>query len=95
VERWFLLEDTYSHRTSNKVLFQVGYFKENQLGFVLYEGGSVGIKAHYYRDGLNRRWDWGLYSVIIKPDGTCLYYDFSTSKDGTAKPRDFYKAYKF
>ena len=46
--------------------------------------------------GLNRRWDFGddesgdsyPYAFIIKPDGTGLYYDFSTSSDGTANARD-------
>ena len=46
--------------------------------------------------GLNRRWDFGddesgdeyPYAFIIKPGGTGLYYDFSTSPDGTASASD-------
>ena len=49
--------------------------------------------------GLNRRWDFGyneirdryLYTFIVKPDGTGLYYDFSISSDGKASPRDHFK----
>ena len=49
--------------------------------------------------GLNRRWDFGSdesrdgypYAFVIEPDGTGLYFDFSTSTDGTAKPRDFFE----
>ena len=49
--------------------------------------------------GLNRRWDFGydeikesyLYAFVIEPDGTGLYLDFSTSSDGTAKPRNLFK----
>ncbi len=80
-------------------LVEVGYFdlNGNRYGFILYDGGDTGDLTLFYREGLNYRWDWGdngNYSIVIKPDGTALYYDFSTSKDGTAKPSDIYKAYK-
>ena len=92
---WYCVDYVYGRN----VLVEVGYFYKNgnQYGFVLYDGGYVGELAYFSRDGLNYRWDWGTntqYSFVIKPDGTGLYYDFSTSKDGTAKPRDVYKAYK-
>lgn len=75
VERWYAI-DKYGNE-KNKVRFQLGYFKDNQVGFILYEGGTKGDWATYYRQGLELRWDWGNYSIIIKPDGTGLYYDFS------------------
>lgn len=99
VERWYAV-DKYGDEKVN-VRFQVGYFKENQTGFILFEGGSQGELALYHRDGLDLRWDWGRnasgyrYSIVIQPDGTGLYYDFSTSVDGTSKPRDIYKMRKF
>lgn len=55
------------------------------------------IKADYGMDGLSKRWDFGLqkdgvydFAVILAPDLKAIYYDFSTSKDGTAKGRDLY-----
>jgi len=96
VERWFAV-DKYSSDTKT-IRFQVGYFKENNIGFILYEDGTFGEQAYFSRQGLDLRWDWGnnaQYCFAIKPDGTGLYYDFSTSKDGTAKPREIYQTRKF
>ena len=31
------------------------------------------------------------YAFVLKPDGTGLYYDFSTSDDGTAKPSQIFQ----
>ena len=55
--------------------------------------------ARFRVTGLERRWDFGyhehrdayLYAFVIKLDGTGLYYDFSTSSDGTAKASDLFK----
>lgn len=82
----------------NCVRFQVGYFIENNVGFILYEDGTVGELAYFHRDGLNLRWDWGeggVYAFVIEPDGTGLYYNFSASKDGTAKPSGIYQVRQF
>ena len=102
VERWYAI-DKYGQ--SNKVRFQVGYFKKNQTGFILYEGGTIGEEAVFLRQGLDLRWDWGndyrdgssgyRYSLVIQPDGTGLYYDFSTSSNGLSKPRGIYEMRKF
>lgn len=105
VERWYAVDKYNLGSAAHKVRFQVGYFKENLIGFILYEGGIVGEEVVFSRQGLDLRWDWGSYyrdgsfkfrySFVIEPDGTGLYYDFSTSKDGTAKARGVYKTYKF
>ena len=61
------------------------------LGFILYDGTNTGDGASYKRRGLNHRWDWGSegkYSFIIKPDGTGLFYDFSTVDNGVKKNAD-------
>lgn len=65
----------------------------NMLGFVLYDGTNIGSLTTYKRDGLTHRWDWGgdrnsSYSIVIKTDGTGLYYDFSTAKDGIKNKAD-------
>ena len=77
----------------------------NFLGFILYDDGTIGEEAYFQREGLDLRWDWGSYyrdgknkyrySFVIEPDGTGLYYDFSTSENGISKPRGFYKVKKF
>lgn len=104
-ERWYAVDYSNILGEDDIVRFQVGYFKDNNIGFILYEDETVGEEAIYYRQGLELRWDWGYdenddsswyrYSFIIKPDGTGLYYDFSTSEDGIASPREFYKCTKF
>ncbi len=101
VERWYAIDKYNYFDFSNEIRFQVGYFKETEMGFILYGNGTEGVKAHFSRDGLDLRWDWGLkrgeylYSFVIQPDGTGLYYDFSTSRNGTAKPREIYETHKF
>ena len=68
------------------------------------EFGEVSVAGTTYSAsfriaGLNRRWNFGYdesedgypYAFVIKPDGTGLYYDFSTTSDGTASPRDFFE----
>lgn len=93
---------------SSKVLVEVGYLEftsppsgeKSRVGFILFDGTNEGIFASYSRDGLDHRWDWGergdknRYTFVVGSDGTGYYYDFSTSTDGTAKPRTLYKAYK-
>ena len=89
---WYCNDYVYG----GNVLVEVGYFDLNgeRYGFVLYDGGYTGEIASFSREGLDYRWDWGLYSFVITPDGAGLYYDFSTSEDGIAKPRYVYRAYK-
>ena len=69
----------------------------------LENGGEVSVAGTTYSTqfevrGLDRRWDFGLddngsydYMFRIEPDGTGLYYDFSLSTDGTAKPSQTYE----
>lgn len=104
-ERWYAVDKYNYDSLIDKIRFQVGYFKETNIGFVLYEDGTIGEEAFFSRDGLDLRWDWGTYksngyskfryTFIIEPDGTGLYYDFSTSTDGIAKPRGIYRVHKF
>lgn len=93
VVRW-LAVDKYNSRGDGGVRFQVGYFLDNEVGFVLYEGGTRGQVAHFYRQGLNLRWDWGDYAIVMKPDKTCLYYDFSY-KSTDVKPSGIFECSKF
>ncbi len=36
-------------------------------------------RAHYYVQGVNRRWDFGggVYAITLTPDGLARYYDFT------------------
>ncbi len=105
VERWYAVDKYNYDSILDEVRFQVGYFKEKNLGFVLYGNGTTGEEAYFSRQGLDLRWDWGSnyrdgaerfrYAFVIQPDGTGLYYDFSISTDGISKPRGIYKVRKF
>ena len=79
------------------IVVEAGFFNHPQLdgvGFVLYDGGNTGELASYKRAGLLHRWDWGwndtryVYSFLIKPDGTGLFYDFSSAIDGYMEKAD-------
>lgn len=89
------MEELETTDEASKAFIQAILDKKLQLGFVLYEGTNKGEFTFYGRRGLNHRWDWGpegKYSFIIKPDGTGLFYDFTTSEDGTKeKADDVYK----
>lgn len=84
------------------VLVEVGYYGDPNLegsGFILYDGGYTGESTYYRREGLERRWDWGPngsdYTFVIVPDGTGLYYDFTTVKPGeSTKAREVYKCHQ-
>ena len=83
------------------------YGKENILWLVEWKDKSYikvfddRIQATYQMDGLEKRWNWGLddkftynYTITLSPDRYASYYDFSTSKDGTAKAREKYQCSK-
>ena len=90
-ETWqcFAMND-YNKTTTLSTLTRVKSGSE-EFGEVAF--ASVTHPALFRIAGLNRRWDFGYneskdgfhYAFVIKPDGTGLYYDFSTSSDGTAK----------
>jgi hypothetical protein len=53
--------------------------------YVLFGSRKEHYSAFYYRHGINHRWDWeDKFSFVIKPDGTGLYYDFSSTQEGEA-----------
>ena len=70
-----------------------------KMGFVLYEGTNAGDFTLYNLRGLNHQWNWGpegKYSFIIKPDGTGLFYDFTSAEAGESiKANDVYKCRKY
>ena len=59
VERWYAVEKYNYDSLVDEIRFQVGYFKENNIGFVLYGNGTTGEEAYFSRQGLDFRWDWG------------------------------------
>jgi len=86
---------------SSGTLVELGIFTNSTLsdaGFILYDGGYSGEVTKYARKGINHRWDWGAngdFAFIIKPDGTGLFYDFSSVKSGEkTKADDVYKCYQ-
>lgn len=85
-----------------RILVEVGFFGDPSLeglGFILYDGGYTGECTYYRRTGLEHRWDWGPnetdYAFVIQPDGTGLYYDFSSVPYGkSTKASEVYKCYR-
>jgi len=71
-----------------------------RTGFFLLAGDKTTTRAHYFRDGLDHRWNWlgadvrFKYSFIITPDGTGLYYDFSSSRAESVRPSSRYQCSK-
>lgn len=59
VERWYAVDKYNYDSLVDEIRFQVGYFKENNIGFVLYGNGTTGEEAYFSRQGLDFRWDWG------------------------------------
>lgn len=94
---WYCKDFVYEGPT----LFEIGHFNDPQLensGYIIYEKGNVGTLTKYSRTGLEQRWDWVSngegYSFILKPDGTGLYYDFTSVPEGeSTKASDVYKCY--
>jgi len=64
--------------------------------------GNISHIAKSSIAGFDRRWDFPLhvkdsaykYAFIIEPDGTGMYYDFTTSEDGKASVSAIYKCFE-
>ena len=56
-ERWYAVDKDSSDFLED-ILFQVGYFKANNMGFVLHGDSTYGEETSFKREGLNLRWDW-------------------------------------
>ena len=51
--------------------------------------GRPYMTTTYYVSGLDDRWDWDSYSIVVSPNGNGYYYNWSLGKPGetlTAKP---------
>ncbi len=67
--------------------FEVGFFseRETRYGYVSYDEGQTAQLAFFIREGLDLRWDFGpenVFRVVIKPDGTAYFYDFTYALAG-------------
>ena len=95
---WYCVDFVYGGPTLVEVGFIGSPFYEG-LGFILYDGGYSGETTNYSREGIEHRWDWGPngndYAFVIQPDGTGLYYDFSSVKaGGSTKASSVYECYQ-
>ena len=78
-------------------LIRMGIGGEDVIGEVSIAGATH--LANFQVTGLDLRWDFGSdecrgayrYSFVIEPGGTGAYYDFETSDDGRAKPRQIFE----
>lgn len=76
---------------------EVGFFSERdtRYGFVSFDDGVTAELAFFIREGLDLRWDFGLnnvFRIVIKPDGTTYFYDFTYALAGEIT--DEYELYK-
>ncbi len=86
----------------DSLLVELGTFTNSKLsgsGFILYDGKYSGELTNYGRKGINHCWDWGPngteFAFIIKPNGTGLFYDFSSLQSGERiKADNRYKCYQ-
>jgi len=90
VETWSCSESRIDRRT---LLSLIRLEKVGQVSV-----GSVTHQAAFEVRGLDLRWDFGPngdgtydYAFRIRPDGMGLYYDFSRSEDGTARPSQLFQ----
>lgn len=94
---WECKAYSYSANVHDNTLLEVGYFSNPEFegkGFLLFDGGNSGIKTFYERYGVNRRWDWDKYSIVIEPDGIGSYYDFTNvPTGGTTSASGLYKCF--
>ena len=91
LETWRCFDQTdFNRRTPLVTLARLG------------RGGRVSVAgvehtADFRVNGLDRRWNFGEYedgwpyALLIRPNGSGLYFDFSSSDDGTAKPSQFFE----
>ncbi len=91
LETWRCFDKTdLSRRTPLVTLARLG-----KRGGVSVAG--VDYSTDFRVEGLDRRWNFGEYedgwpyALLIKPNGSGLYFDFSSSDDGTAKPSQFFE----
>lgn len=80
------------YREYARTLIEVGFFtqfKPKELGFILFDGKNSGTFAHYVREGIIHRWNWGGeefkdYTVTVEPNGDGYYFDMRATKPGEA-----------
>ena len=91
LETWRCFDRTdFNRRTPLVTLARLG-----RRGGVSVAG--VDYSTDFRVEGLDRRWNFGEYedgwpyALLIKPNGSGLYFDFSSSDDGTAKPSQFFE----
>ena len=78
-------------------LIRMGIGGEDVIGEVSIAGATH--LANFQVTGLDLRWDFGSndgggayrYAFVIQPGGTGAYYDFETSDDDRAKPRQIFE----
>ena len=90
VEEWECVEFVLIIPNWNNILATARIFEDRESGSI--DVAGVTHSTHFRVAGFERRWNFGSdnddsgfgYSLIIKPDGTAGYYDFTSSD--TADP---------
>ena len=91
VEIWECVD---KHRDVNKVLVKAKVHKHRKTGEI--DVAGITQQAIYYVQGFNRRWDFDprddgtyKYTLLIKPDGDGLYYEFPEGGEETSPKMRF------
>jgi len=87
--------DIYDYYKSNMSLV-AWYTPEDDEYGVIELGSDDRFRARHSRPGVQHKWSWGMYQVIIGADGTGYYYDFSGIKsfDEEVSPSEIYNCVK-
>ena len=75
-------------------LLSVGYIPDisDSRGVLFLKDAESPIDTTHTLEGVQHRWDWDDYSIIIHASGTGMFYDFSGAKSGeTRTAREVYE----
>jgi hypothetical protein len=68
-------------------LLSVGYIPDisDSRGVLFLKDAESPIDTTHTLEGVQHRWDWDDYSIIIHASGTGMFYDFSGAKSGETR----------
>ncbi len=90
IERWNCFESPFA-QDAVLVRLERGPIDGDGTGVGSVSAASFTHAAAFYVAGIDRRWDFGdefNYSMVVEPDGTAYYYDFTNVEDGGTTSAD-------
>ena len=83
----------------DRYILTIGYIPELELdgyhsGKLFLKDADSPIDTVYQLKGIQHRWDWDSYAIVIQSDRTGLFYDFTGAKSGEERTsKEVYKCY--